>query len=68
MDSLAIWATSLRSGLPRVIDEDMMVSDHSDQTSNRVHSIQVGPSWMDPLVSFLRNGSLSEDKGEVEKI
>ena len=69
MDSLAIWATSLRSGLPRVIiDEDMMVSDHSDQTSNRVHSIQVGPSWMDPLVSFLRNGSLSKDKGEVEKI
>ena len=68
MDLLAIWATSLRSGLPRVIiDEDLMVSDHSDQTSNRVHSIQVGPSWMDPLVSFLRNGSLPEDNGEVEK-
>ena len=68
MDLLAKLATSSRLGLPRVIiDEDMMVFDHSDQTSNRVHSIQVGPSWMDPLVSFLRNGSLPEDNGEVEK-
>ena len=45
-----------------------MVSGHSDQTPNRVHTIQVGPSWMDPLVSFLRDGSLSEDKGEADKI
>ena len=45
-----------------------MVSGHSDQTPNRVHTIQVGPSWMDPLVSFLRDGSLFEDKGEADKI
>ena len=34
----------------------------------RVHSVQVGPSWMNHLVSFLKDGSLPEDKGEVETI
>ena len=68
-DLLAMLATSSGSRLPWVIIvEDMMVSGHSDQTPNRVHTIQVDPSWMDPLVSFLRDGSLSEDKGEADKI
>ena len=68
-DLLAMLATSLGLGLPQVIIvEDMMVFDHSDQTPNRIHSVQVGTSWMDPLVSFLRNGSLLKDKGEADKI
>jgi len=62
-------ATSLGSGLPRVIIvEDMVVPSHSDQTPNKIHSIQVGPSWMDLLVLFLRTGLLLEDKGKAEKI
>jgi len=62
-------ATSLRSGLPQVIIvEDLLVPGHSDQTPIGIHSIQVGLSWMDSLVSFLRDGILPEDKGEAEKI
>lgn len=39
-NSLAMLATSSRSGLPRVIIvKDMLVSGHSDQTPNRVHNI-----------------------------
>ena len=69
VDSLAMLATSLGSGLPRVIIvEDMVVPSHSDQTPNKIHSIQVGPSWMDLLVLFLRNGSLLEDKVKAKKI
>lgn len=30
--------------------------------------MKVGPSWMDPLVSFLRGGILPEDNGEAEKV
>ena len=45
-----------------------MVLGHSNQAPNRIHSIQVGPSWMDPLVLFLRDGKLPKDKGEAEKI
>ena len=33
-----------------------------------MHSIQVGPSWTDPLVSFLKQGLLPKDRGEAEKI
>ena len=33
-----------------------------------VHFMQVGPSSMDPLFTFLRNGILPEDKIEAEKI
>ena len=33
-----------------------------------VHSIQVGPSWMDPIITFLKQGLLYKDKGEAEKV
>ena len=34
----------------------------------RVHSIQVGSSWIDPLVTFLKQGLLPEDNGEAERV
>ena len=34
----------------------------------KVHQIRVGPSWMDPIVAFLKDGALPNDKGEAEKI
>ena len=34
----------------------------------RVHSIRAGPSWMDPLVLFLKHDTLPEDKNEADKI
>ena len=47
-DSLAILATSLGSILPRVvIVEDMANSNLVKKPLVDVHSIQVGPSWMD---------------------
>ena len=62
-------ATSSGLGLPQVITvEDLVAPSHDDQFSVRVHSIQVRPSWMDPLVSFLKQGLLPKDRGEVEKI
>ena len=32
------------------------------------HQVRVGPSWMDPIVLFLKEDILSKDKSEVEKI
>ena len=48
--------------------EDMVAPSHDDQSPIKVHSIQVRPSWMDPLVSFLKQGYLPKDKGEAENI
>ena len=68
-NSLAMLATSSGSGLPRVIIvKDLVAPSHDDQLSVRMHSIQVGLSWMDPLVSFLKQGLLPKDRGKAEKI
>jgi len=62
-------ATSLWSNLPRVvIVKDMDSSSFTKGPLVRVHSIQVGPSWMDPIVTFLEQGLLPKDKGEAEKV
>nr|XP_023910500.1 uncharacterized protein LOC112022154 [Quercus suber] len=68
-NSLAMLATSLGSNLPRVvIVEDMASSSLVKKPLVGVHSIQVRLSWMDPLVTFLKQGLLLEDKGKTEKI
>ena len=34
----------------------------------RVHQIMVKSSWMDPLVLFLKEGTLPDEKGEANKV
>ena len=68
-DSLAMLVTSLGSNLPRVvIVEDMASPSLVEKPSVGVHSIQVEPSWMDPLVTLLKQGLLPEDRSEAENI
>ena len=33
-----------------------------------VHEIRVGPSWMDPMVRFLKDDVFPEEKSEAERI
>ncbi|XP_075670409.1 uncharacterized protein LOC142640211 [Castanea sativa] len=68
-DSLAMLATSLESKLLRVVlVEDMISSSLVNVPTIRVHSIQVGPSWIDPIVTILKQGILLEDKTKAEKV
>ena len=68
-DSLATLATSSAGSLPRVI-----LVEHLDRANEvakgmvRIHEVRVGPSWMDPIVKFLKNNILPEEKSEAEKI
>ena len=34
----------------------------------QIYQVRVGPSWMDPIVSFLKDDTLLEEKSETEKI
>ena len=62
-------ATSLGSNLPRiVIVEDMVNSSLIRKALVGVHNIKVGPSWMDPIVTCVKQGLLLEDKGKAEKV
>uniref|UniRef100_A0A7N2LIP1 Integrase catalytic domain-containing protein n=1 Tax=Quercus lobata TaxID=97700 RepID=A0A7N2LIP1_QUELO len=68
-DSLATRATSSAGGLPRII-----LVEHLDRANEvakgmvHVHEVRVGPSWMDPMVRFLKDDILPEEKSEAEKI
>ena len=68
-DSFATLATSSAQGLPRVIlVEDLYNPTEIKRNIVHVHQIRVGPSWMDPIVLFLREDVLPEDKSEADKV
>ena len=68
-DSLATLTISSAGKLPRII-----LVEHLSKTSKVTkgticaHKVRVGPSWMDPIVTFLKDDILPEEKLEAEKI
>ncbi|XP_075640313.1 uncharacterized protein LOC142612068 [Castanea sativa] len=68
-DSLSTLATTSRENLPRIIlVEDYALPDYDVPVPVGVHFTWMGPSWMDPLFTFLKSGLLLEGKTEAEKI
>ncbi|XP_065633931.1 uncharacterized protein LOC136069395 [Quercus suber] len=68
-DSLATQATSSAQDLPRVVlIEDLHKPTEARKEVVQVHQVRVGLSWMDPLVKFLKEDILPEEKGEADKI
>ena len=68
-DSLATFATSLAQSLPRVIlIEDLCKPTEVKGEVVHVHQVKLGPSWMDPIVLFLKEDILLEDKSEADKV
>ena len=68
-DSLATLATSSARKLPRIIlVEHLSKASKVAKDMVRTHKVRVGPSWMDPIVTFLKDDILPEGKSEAEKI
>ena len=68
-DSLATLATSSEQGLPRIIlVEDLYKADVIKKDMVRIHQVRVSLSWMDPIVSFLKDDVLLEEKSKAEKV
>ena len=62
-NSLATLATSSVQSLSQVIlIEDLCKPTEVKGKMVHVHQVRVGPSWMDPIVLFLRKDILLEDK------
>ena len=69
VDSLATLATSSAQGLPRVIlVEDLYKPAGVEKEMIHVHQVKVEPSWMDPIISFLKDDILPEEKLEAVKV
>nr|XP_023886789.1 uncharacterized protein LOC111998898 [Quercus suber] len=68
-DSLATLATSSAASLPQII-----LVEHLERASEvargaiPIHRVGMGPSWMDPIMRFLKDDVLPEEKSEAEKI
>ena len=68
-DSLATLATSSAQCLPQVIlVEDLHRPSVVKAELMHVHSVRAGPSWMDPLILFLKEDVLPEERSEADKI
>ena len=68
VDSLAPLASSSNECIPRMISTELL-----EQLSIKHHAIVASttvlePSWMDPYISFLSDGSLPTDSKESEKV
>ena len=68
-DSLATFATFSVQTLPRVIlIENLCKPMEVKGKMVHLHQVRVGPSWMNPIVLFLKEDILPEDKSEADKI
>ena len=68
-DSLATLATSSAGKLSRIIlVEHLSKASKVAKDMVRAHEVKVGPSWMDPIVTFLKDDILPEGKSEAEKV
>ena len=68
-DSLATLATSSAQDLPRVmLVEDLCKPAVAKKDMGQIHQIKVGPSWMDPIVLFLKEDILPKEKSEAKKV
>ena len=68
-DSLTMLATSSTKSLPQVIlVEDLCKTTEGKGEMVHVHQVRVGPSWMDPIVLFLKEDILPEKKSKTDKV
>ena len=68
-DSLATLTTSSTQCLPQVILVENLHRPSVVKTEAiHVHSVRVRPSWMDPLILFLKEDILPKEKSEANKI
>ena len=68
-NSLATLTTSLAQSLPWVIlVKNLCKSTEMKREMVQIHQLRVGPSWMDPIVLFLKDDILPEEKREANKV
>ncbi|XP_058191476.1 uncharacterized protein LOC131308553 [Rhododendron vialii] len=67
-DSLAWLAAAVPTKLKRRVAVDYLTEPSIGRSIELVLDMNQGPSWMDPIVDFLRDWTLPSDKKEAHKI
>lgn len=69
VNSLATQATSIGESLPWVvIVENLPTLSHDSKTPILVNAVHVGPSWIEPVISFIKKRMLPKDRAKAKKI
>ena len=67
-DSLATLATSSVENLPCIILVEGLHQPSTTVNTVQINQVRTGPSWMDPIMRFLKEDILPEEKIEADKI
>ena len=67
-DSLAMLATSSAQNLPRIILVEDLHRPSTTANVVQINQVRMGPSWMDPIMQFLKEDILPKEKIEADKI
>ena len=65
-DALATLASVLSADCKRFIPIETLATPSIAVPACHIHTITVGPCWMDPFVHYLKEGVLPEQKKEAE--
>ena len=68
VDSLAMLATSSAQSFPRIILVEDLHRPSITVNVVQINQVRAGPSWMDPIMQFLKEDILPEEKIEADKI
>ena len=67
-DALATLASVLRADFKRFIPIETLATPSIAMPACHIHTIMVGPCWMDPYVLYLKEGILPEQRKEAKII
>ncbi|KAL5540976.1 hypothetical protein UlMin_043773 [Ulmus minor] len=66
-DALARLATGLEDSLLKTVPLEILVEPSIDK-HQQVDAISDKPTWMDPIIAYLRDGTLPQDKFEARRL
>ncbi|XXG88387.1 hypothetical protein AAC387_Pa12g0601 [Persea americana] len=68
-DALASLASAVEAGNKRTVEMETLLEPSIElQQPRQLMCLDLGPSWMDPIVAYLKDDQLPEDKIEAHKI
>ncbi|XP_015953213.1 uncharacterized protein LOC107477671 [Arachis duranensis] len=67
MNTRADLLSKLASTKPGV-DNRSLIQGMVKEPAVALHMTKVGPSWLDPIINFLKNGKLPEDEKEAKAL
>ncbi|PON59713.1 hypothetical protein PanWU01x14_157700, partial [Parasponia andersonii] len=67
-DALAKLASTKDAELLKVVPVEFLISPSIEEEPQVIMPVDEEPSWMDPIIRYMQNGDLPEDKDDVRRL